>query len=216
MFNRLESCLYDLSIILTGHKHYYSLFFSQSDLQVGSGKILDAGCGSGLLSVAFLDEYVNKRGISAVVHAFDISTPMLELAEKNAVKKSVEDNLRLYLADSKDLSDVTELGDCRKIRFEDGSFDLVMSSGMLEYTPSPDDAIYEMMRVLKPEGQLVLSFVNDNILGRSLGRLWGFRVLSEEYLFREFSGIKDFREFSVDSYNCYMKFLKSILIGDKS
>ena len=216
LFGNIESYLYELGIRVTGHKHYYDQFFSQANLRINDmDNVLDAGCGGGLLAVGLLNEYVKKRNINAIVHAFDISPSMLNLAEANILRNMVRENIRLYRANGQDLSNVEEFGTGNKTSFHDDSFDLVMSSGMLEYVPEPEKAICEMMRVLKPERQLVLSFVNDSLLGRIASRLWKFKILPKEYLFEQFYGIKDFQKFDVDSYNFYMKSLKSIYIGQK-
>ena len=46
--------------------------------------------------------------------------------------------------------------DCHDLPFEDKSFDLVMSLGVLEHASDYEKAITEMKRVLKPDGYLFL------------------------------------------------------------
>lgn len=206
IFRNLESRLYESSIELTGHKKYYDNFFQQSSLNLPDGSnVLDAGCGGGLLGIGLLKEYAKKRNIDVTVHAFDNSHSMLYLARENAVRENVEDNLRLYRVDGRD------------IPFQDFSFDLVMSSGMLEYIHSQEKAIKEITRVLKPRGVLILSFVRDNPLGYLVSKLWNFEVLPEWYLRDKLQreGIKDLGDCTVYSNNFYMKALKGILIGIK-
>jgi ubiquinone/menaquinone biosynthesis C-methylase UbiE len=189
----------------------------QSSLKLRQGdKALDAGCGEGLSAIVLLNEYYKKRGIDITVHAFDISSQMLRLTSKNASRHNLTEQLILYHADGEDLSEIETLGGIQTA-FKDSSFDLVMSSGMLEYVAKPEIAIDEMVRVLKPGGQLLFSFAKDNPLGRLLSRLWNFRILSEEYLREQFQlkGIQDLKEFQVNSHNFYMKYLKSICIGRK-
>jgi ubiquinone/menaquinone biosynthesis C-methylase UbiE len=217
-FEGLESTFYELSIKLTGHKHYYDLFFSQSNLELVDGcVVLDVGCGGGLLTFGLLNEYL-KRGYRGItVKAFDISESMLKLLNDDVMKSCVSRNVRLYQANGENLSDIKEYTSGIRSTFEDNSFDLVMSSGMLEYVCYPEKAIKEMVRVLKPQGQLVLSFVNDNLLGRVISKIWKFRTLSEEYLLGQYEGegITNFKRFNVKSRNVYMRFLKSIYIGTK-
>lgn len=216
-FGALESRLYDFSICVTGHKHYYDSFFSQSNLRLVNGdRVLDAGCGTGMLSVGLLKEYVVRRGIDVMVQGFDMSEQMLGLAYQNACKRGLGANILLYLGDGQNLMNVKEFDKRIETQFDNNSFDLVMSSGMLEYVSSPEKAVSEMSRVLKPGKQLVLSFVNDNLLGRGVSKLWGFKILSKGYLLGCFREIKSFEKFNVDSPNPYMKLLKSIYVCVKS
>jgi SAM-dependent methyltransferase len=47
--------------------------------------------------------------------------------------------------------------DGRRLPFDDGSFDTVMSIQVLEHTPRPAELVAEMARVLKDDGVLILS-----------------------------------------------------------
>ncbi len=206
-FGSLESRLYEVSIEVTGHKRYYELFFSQVPLLLPeTAAVLDAGCGGGLLAIGLLKECHRRTNRGIIVHAFDISPFMLHIARRNATKIAAGDNLKIYCANG------------RETCFQNNSFDLVMSSGMLEYIPEPGEAIKEIARVLKPSGQLMLSFVKDNALGYSASRLWNFKVLTEAFLREQLygQGIRDLKEFKVNSHNLYMRALKGIWLGRKT
>ena len=47
--------------------------------------------------------------------------------------------------------------DGKRLPFEDGSFDTVLNVQVLEHTPHPGVLVREMSRVLKPDGQLILT-----------------------------------------------------------
>lgn len=47
--------------------------------------------------------------------------------------------------------------DLRTLPFPDGEYDAVLSLEMLEHSPSPQRILHEIMRVLKPGGQLILT-----------------------------------------------------------
>ena len=100
---------------------------------VGS-KVLDAGCGTG---------YFSRRSIAAGgdVVSVDIGVKLLQEARKKGIKKPVA-------------SDVT------KLAFADNTFDVVVSSECIEHTPSPETAVAELIRVLRPGGTLVLTCPN--------------------------------------------------------
>lgn len=93
-------------------------------------RVLDAGCGEGVLSW-----YLAERG--AMVTAMDISKPNLENARRFLEKKGVADRVTLVH------------GDAEHMPFPDGSFDLVVSSHVLEHLPDFDKGLSEISRVTK-------------------------------------------------------------------
>lgn len=93
-------------------------------------KVLDAGCGEGVLAW-----YLAKQG--ALVTAIDISRPNVENAKKFLEKKGV-------------LEQVTVIqGDAENLPFDDESFDIVVSSHVLEHLPDFDKGARELHRVSK-------------------------------------------------------------------
>jgi SAM-dependent methyltransferase len=101
---------------------------------VDGRRVLDAGCGSGLLSAAL-------RAKGAVVTGFDASPAMVELARER-------------LGDDADLH-VADLG--RPLPFADKTFDDVVVSLVLHYLRDWTEPLAELRRVLKPGGRLLLS-----------------------------------------------------------
>lgn len=214
------SLIYELGSRYSTHRQYLKKFLSQADLNISKEtSILDAGCGSGRLAVSLLSKLKKEGNIETRVHGVDISMPMLKIAEKNALKKKVRQNLTLYQADGQNLSYAHEFIDKEKngniVAFKDDTYDIVMSSGLLECVPQPDLAIKEMQRVLKPGGIMILSVVNDNNLGKLASKMLGFNLVPKEYFINNFDKIT-FKEFKVDTKNFYMKHLKSIYVGVKT
>ena len=213
------SKIYELGSRYSTHRQYLRKFLSQAELPIADDTIvLDSGCGSGRLAVSLLSKLKKEGNIETRVHGVDISLPMLKIAEKNAIKKKIRQNLSLYYADGQNLSYAHEFKNKGKngniVAFNDSSYDIVMSSGLLECVPQPDQAIKEMQRVLKPGGMLVLSVVNENKLGKLASKMLGFNLIPKEYFMNNFDKIK-FTEFKVDTKNFYMKHLKSIYVGTK-
>ena len=98
--------------------------------------VLDVGCGLGYFS-----ERLVQRG--AVVTACDLGPNLVERTRQRAGCKSV-------VADALHL--VQEFGR--------DQFDVVVSSECIEHTPDPDEAISQMLAVLRPGGYLSLSTPN--------------------------------------------------------
>ncbi|WP_240796153.1 class I SAM-dependent methyltransferase [Streptomyces sp. RFCAC02] len=117
---------------------------------VAGRRILDAGCGAGLLFAALRD-----RG--AVVSGFDSSAGMLELARRR-------------LGDSADLK-AADLGG--PLPYPDDTFDDVVASLVLHYLEDWGPALAELRRVLKPGGRLIASIDHPfavNLMHREVGR----------------------------------------------
>lgn len=104
-------------------------------------KILDIGCGAGLTSVALA-----QRGHSVV--AADSVLNMLRRTLEHAVEAHADQRTRAVA------------GDIQHLCFEGGSFGLVLALGVLPYIYSPQKAIAEMARVLRPGGYVIFSAHN--------------------------------------------------------
>ncbi|MGW5384699.1 class I SAM-dependent methyltransferase [Nocardia sp. NPDC003963] len=116
---------------------------------VAGKRILDVGCGPGLLFAALRD-----RG--AVPTGIDSSVRMLEHARR---RLGVDADLRLA-----DLAD--------PLPFPDDTFDDVIASLVLHYLQDWRPALAELRRVLRPDGRLIVSVEHPfaNFLGqRSAG-----------------------------------------------
>jgi ubiquinone/menaquinone biosynthesis C-methylase UbiE len=103
----------------------------------GTEHVLDAGCGAGHTALAFAPH------VAGVV-AYDLTPSMLEQVEVLAFQRGAT-NL------------TTHRGDVEVLPFEDGVFDLVVSRLSAHHWPHPTRALAEFKRVLKPNGQFILS-----------------------------------------------------------
>jgi predicted ATP-grasp superfamily ATP-dependent carboligase/ubiquinone/menaquinone biosynthesis C-methylase UbiE len=110
------------------------------DLSLPPGtRVLDLGCGAGYTAVALAE-----RGYH--VDALDGEQAMLDMTSRRAQAAGV--------------ALTTELGDAHELKFDPGTFDLVIALGLIPWLHSPHQALSEMRRVLKPGGFLVVS--SDN------------------------------------------------------
>ena len=91
--------------------------------------VLDVGCGPGWLTVKYAEAGANVRSI-------DLTPRAVELA-------------RRFLA-LRGLSAVVSEANAEHLPFEDGAFDLVVSSGVIHHTADIPAAFRECQRVLKP------------------------------------------------------------------
>ncbi|TSC75931.1 MAG: type 11 methyltransferase [Parcubacteria group bacterium Gr01-1014_30] len=103
-------------------------------LNVESGKVLDIGCGPGLLV-----KELAKRSKNLRVIGVDVSPEAIKLAKKNC----------------RSLKNVKFLrGDVTSLPFPNGTFDLIVCKDSFHEFPNLRKALQEVMRVLKPGGIL--------------------------------------------------------------
>jgi ubiquinone/menaquinone biosynthesis C-methylase UbiE len=114
----------------------------------GDEKVLDVGCGRGLLAIG-----AAKRLKTGKVTGIDVWNPQelsgnsADAAKENAKAEGVADRVRF------------ESGDARKLVYPENNYDVVVSANAL-HTLADDlergQALREMLRVLKPGGRLLL------------------------------------------------------------
>jgi ubiquinone/menaquinone biosynthesis C-methylase UbiE len=131
---------YDLTFKLNGYGRSLDEYFANNPLPVSRGaKILDAGCGTGLLTLALLRSLHFPVNITSL----DLSATSISAARK-AVAESP--------GRTRDVT-FTE-GNLLSLPFADNSLDLVVTSGALEYVPL-GEGMTELSRVIAPGGHLL-------------------------------------------------------------
>ncbi|RLK48680.1 3-demethylubiquinone-9 3-methyltransferase [Alkalispirillum mobile] len=105
-------------------------------------RILDVGCGGGLLA-----EGMARRG--AEVTGIDMSKPALQVARLHALEMEVKVDYRQIT--------VEELAESDEPRF-----DVVTCLEMLEHVPDPASVVRACAHLVKPGGQVVFSTLNRN------------------------------------------------------
>ena len=103
-----------------------------------SGNILEAGTGKGHFALALA-----KRGYSFIT--FDISEEEQRFARLNIAYSSLEKQVDFRIEDGERTS------------FADASFDVVFSINVLHHLTNPYRVIDELIRVLAPNGKLIIS-----------------------------------------------------------
>jgi ubiquinone/menaquinone biosynthesis C-methylase UbiE len=135
------------------HQHYLKKYVKSTD------SVLEVGAGAGRFTIELAK-------LGAVITVGDISSEQLRLNQKYAVKYQSETSVssRLQL-------DITDLS-----MFETATFDIVVCyGGALSYVlEQASIALDEMLRVLKPEGYLLLSVMS--LIGTTQAK---FEVITE-------------------------------------
>jgi arsenite methyltransferase len=122
----------------------------------GDEKVLDVGCGRGLLLIAAAKRLGSAKagtkggGKATGIDIWsdqDLSGNSADAVKQNAKIEGVSDRVRI------------ETGDARKLVYPDANYDVVVSSLAIHNIPEKEDrqqAIREMWRVLKPGGKLLI------------------------------------------------------------
>lgn len=132
--------IYNFTFKLNGYGRSLDQYFENHPLPVTRGaRILDAGCGTGLLTLALLRVLHFPVNITAL----DLSATSIAAAKK-AVSQSPGRRQDVGFAE----------GNLLSLPFADNSFDLVVTSGALEYVPL-GEGLSELARVISPEGHLL-------------------------------------------------------------
>jgi len=102
-------------------------------------RVLDVGCGPGSLTIPA----ARKVGRAGHAAGIDASPEMIAVASRKAKKQGLDIDFRVAPVES--------------LPFEDGEFDVVLSSLMLHHLPDDLKAqgLAEILRVLKPGGRLI-------------------------------------------------------------
>ncbi len=151
------------------------LDFPSDELRLESGMtVLDAGCGSGLISRMVVRRNPNK---DLEVIAVDSSESRIKEAEKRAEKEGI-------------FSIKFRVGDIKQLDMEDESVDLVVSRFVYEHNPHSFEAITnEAYRVVRP-GRLYYIVDTDGIWANIEGGSPQFQTLNKKLI----DAAKDFFE----------------------
>lgn len=102
----------------------------------GGERVLEVGVGVGT-------ELVQYAKYGAIVSGIDLTDEAIRMAKRNFKVRSLE-------------YESLQTADAENLPFNDDSFDLVTSWGVLHHTPNTDQAIREIHRVLKPNGNAIV------------------------------------------------------------
>lgn len=143
-------------------------------------KVLDAGCGSGLMSIGIALLRPNWT-----IEGVDASLGLLSIARKQAGKRSL-------------CNVCFRQGDVTALEFGAQKFSAVIASGLFPNINDPLRALHEIFRVLETGGRFVVVEFDRSAMG--LGTKYFFRLMIGGYRFFStiFPGFRFAEEWSVD------------------
>jgi ubiquinone/menaquinone biosynthesis C-methylase UbiE len=153
--------VHNVALKINGYRQSVAKYLRSLDLPLTDDSyVLDAGSGTGIVTLGFLDARIPYRRVIS----YDLSHKSLSVARSELNGKKGKPG-RTGLVQ----------GDVLELPFADETFDLVLTCGVLEYVDL-DQGLAEIARVLAPKGKLVFIPVKPSLVGSMLEFLYKFRI----------------------------------------
>ncbi len=160
LYDRIAD-VHNLAMKVNGYQRSVAKYLKSLNLDLDQNSlVLDAGSGTGIITLGFHDAGFRVKRIVDL----DLSLKSISVAREEIEKKK-------QLAKRTDFAQA----DVLRMPFADETFDLVLTCGVLEYTPL-DEGLREAARVLKKGAPLVFVPVKPSIVGSVLELLYNFKI----------------------------------------
>ncbi|HYN85693.1 MAG TPA: class I SAM-dependent methyltransferase [Pyrinomonadaceae bacterium] len=154
--------LYDLMFRVNGYGRSVERYLAARRLDLPTGaRVLDAGCGTGLLTLALARVLRKPADITSV----DLSHASLQTARRAVAELREAARHRVRFARANAL----------RLPFPDGAFRMVATSGVVEYLPL-GEGLKELARVLAPGGYFLHLPVVPSAATRLLELMFRFKA----------------------------------------
>jgi ubiquinone/menaquinone biosynthesis C-methylase UbiE len=136
------------------------------------GRVLDVGTGTALIPLEFC-----RQTPDAAVVAIDAAQHMIDLARRNVERQGQSSRIE------------TRFCDAKRLPFEEGAFDAVMSNSIVHHIPEPFDVLQEIARVTARGGTIfvrdLLRPADDATVGHLVRTYAGDATVHQRKMFEE-------------------------------
>lgn len=135
----------------------------------GSTRVMDAGCGAGRSTIALSKIYAGKITAFDLFDADYIDGGGNTLLEKNLKLAGVDDRVEIVQ------------GDITNTKYQDGIFDAVISSFMIDHLGDQKfNALGEINRILKPNGRMLMIVLTPTLSSFAILNVLSFMLTSKK------------------------------------
>ena len=146
------------------------LNYINDTVSLAGKRVLDVGCGGGILSESMAEKGAQVTGI-------DLGEKALKVAQLHSLESGVAVDYRLIAAEV-------------LAEQEAGTYDVVTCLEMLEHVPDPASVVSACAKLVKPGGHVFFSTINRN------PKAYAFAVLGAEYILQMLpKGTHDYAKF---------------------
>jgi ubiquinone/menaquinone biosynthesis C-methylase UbiE len=145
-YNTFDETAFEYDALVTPCRKLQARALVDELALTGGERVLEIGCGSGLLSLELMHRIANRGSLTAI----DLSPNMLSLCRENLAGAGYADvDLRP--------------GNGLNLPFPDNSFDVIASSNVIPWVDDQDRFVSEARRVLRPDGRLGLIALHPEV-----------------------------------------------------
>jgi ubiquinone/menaquinone biosynthesis C-methylase UbiE len=172
-------------------------------------KILDVGCGNGYTTKIFAKKYNSK------LHGIDYSPEMIRMAKQSLMESEILGEIHF------------KVQDCLDLKFSNNYFDVIYTERCIQNLPElklQEEAILELLRVLKPGGKLILvecsktGLLKLNKIRKMIGRMeisdaepWHNKFIDDNWLIEFAHNNKDIFRLEIKHFASTYTLLTRIL-----
>lgn len=124
-------------------------------------RMLEIGCGMGCDGVSFAKNGANYTGI-------DLSEKAVQITKQHFNFYNLKGNI--------------QTANAQNLLFNDSSFDLIYSQGVIHHAPEPETVVKEIFRVLKPGGKFIVMLYHKNSFNYYIRILLIHRLIALGYV----------------------------------
>jgi ubiquinone/menaquinone biosynthesis C-methylase UbiE len=133
-------------------------------------RILDAGCGTGMLGLHFLQRFPKSELV-----ATDLEPNFLQATLVNARSRGIDERrIRVGVANISSPHQIRTT-DQQSVTMDDEAFSIICVGAVLGYADDIEAAVRHLIRMLKPGGTLINIEMNESPTGRFVARRYHYR-----------------------------------------
>jgi|GEM_PF-432520 len=166
-----RSGVYDFFMKSLGYERSIDRFLRGLIVQQGENfRILDAGCGTGMLGLHFLQRFPKSELV-----ATDLEPNFLRATLTNAQNRGIDpQRIQVGIADISD-PHLIMLLDQTLTTLKDASFGVICVGAVVGYASDKEQCLRHLIRLLAPGGLLINIEMNESPTGRFVSRRYHYR-----------------------------------------